>query len=59
MDRFHIHKQVCIISFTCVITNFMTAFQTHALADPNYHEDEELLYGTKVCSFTIFEQVAS
>ena len=23
MDGFHIHKRVCIISFMCVITNFM------------------------------------
>ena len=57
MDGFRIQKQVCFISYTCIISDLKFFFQTHVLADPNHHEDEELLYGTKVHSFPIFEGV--
>ena len=57
MDGFRIRKRVCFISYTRVISDLVIFFQTHALADPNHHEDEELLYGTKVHSFPIFDGV--
>ena len=57
MNGFHIQKQVCFISYTCIIFDLVIFFQTHVLTDPNHHEDEELLYGTKVHSFPIFEGV--
>jgi hypothetical protein len=57
MDGFRIQKQAFFISYTCIISDLVIFFQTDVLADPNHHEDEELLYGTKVHSFPIFEGV--